>query len=435
MTHDFDYVWAMVRDLRATSSTIDKQSIIEDYCHINNIAASFTKKILLYTYHPLWQYNVTSDNLKKKNHLRGKEYKNFFSLLDDLKSRKITGHDAIGAVNAFVDNYPKYEELIHCIIDKDLKTRAGDKIINKAIRDHIPEFSVALADKYEPKLVDWKDGWYVSRKIDGARCICIVDDNGDAAFYSRTGKSFETLGVVSDGIKALGITNVVFDGELCLVDDEGNEDFQGIMKQLKKKDHTIPNPSYKIFDMISHDEFYSKKGQQNKPYSIRYNNLREVMRDNTCTCLSVLGQELIKDDDHFQEWTKRANDYGWEGVMLRADEPYKGKRSKDLLKVKKFFDDEYTVFDAQFGPFRYVKDSAEYEETMLSCVFIEHKGHIVRVGSGFTINERQKFYKNPDMILNKVITVQYFEETKNQDGGLSLRFPTFKYCHGIDRLI
>jgi DNA ligase 1 len=435
MTHDFDYVWAMVRDLRATSSTIDKQGIVEDYCNHNSEAANFTKNILLYTYHPLWQYNVTSDNLKKKSHLRGRDFGSIYFLLNALKDRQITGHDAIGAVNTFIDNYPEYEELIHCIIDKDLKTRAGDKIINKAIPDHIPEFSVALADKYEPKLVDWKDGWYVSRKIDGARCICIVDDNGDAAFYSRTGKSFETLGVVSDGIKALGVTNVVFDGELCLVDDEGNEDFQGIMKQLKKKDHTIPNPSYKIFDMISHDEFYSKKGQRNKPYSIRYNNLREVMRENTCTCLSVLGQELIKDDDHFQEWTKRANDYGYEGLMLRADEPYKGKRSKDLLKVKKFFDDEYVVVDTEFGPFRYVKDSAECEETMLSAVTIEHKNHPVRVGSGFTIEQRQEFYQNPDKILGQIITVQYFSESENQDGGISLRFPTFKYLHGFNRSI
>ncbi len=436
MTHDFNYVWGMVRNLRATSSTIDKQGIIEDYCNHDSEAATFTKKILLYTYHPLWQYNVTSDNLKKKNSLRGKVYKNFFDLLDDLQSRKITGHDAIGAVHTFIDsqsNKDNIEELIYCIIDKDLKTRAGDKIINKAIPNHIPEFSVALADKYEPKLVDWKDNWYVSRKIDGARCICIIDYNGDAAFYSRTGKSFETLGVVSDGIKALGVTNVVFDGELCLVDDEGNEDFQGIMKQLKKKDHTIPNPSYKIFDMISHDEFYNKKGQLNKPYSIRYNNLREVMRNNTCTCLSVLGQELIKDDDHFQEWTKRANDYGYEGLMLRADEPYKGKRSKDLLKVKKFFDDEYVVIDAEFGPFRYVKDSAECEE--LSAVTIEHKNHKVRVGSGFSIEQRQEFYKNPKKILGNQITVQYFEETKNQDGGLSLRFPTFKFLHGNKRTV
>jgi len=437
MIHDFDYVMGMVRDLRATSSTKDKEGIILDYCGHNSAAASFAKNILLYTYHPLWQYNVTSDNLKKKNHLvaRKNEYKNFFDLLDALKSRKITGHDAISAVNSFIEHYSQYEELIHCIIDKDLKTRAGDKIINKAIPDHVPEFSVALADKYEPKLVDWKDGWYVSRKIDGARCVAIVDSNGDATFYSRTGKEFDTLGVVADGIKALGITNVVFDGELCLVDDDGNEDFQGVMKQLKKKDHTIPNPSFKIFDMISHDEFYSKKGEKNRPYSIRYNNLREVMRDNTCACLSVLGQELIKDDDHFAEWTKRGNDYGWEGVMLRADEPYKGKRSKDLLKVKKFFDDEYEVVDVEMGPFRYVLNGREHEETMLSCVMIKHKDHIVRVGSGFTIDQRQEFYQNPKKIFGQIITVQYFEETKNQDGGISLRFPTFKILHGVSRTI
>ena len=435
MIHDFDYVMGMVRDLRATSSTKDKEGIILDYCGHNSAAASFTKNILLYTYHPLWQYNVTSDNLKKKNHLvaRKNEYKNFFDLLDALKSRKITGHDAIAAVNSFIEHYSEYEELIHCIIDKDLKTRAGDKIINKAIPDHIPEFSVALADKYEPKLVDWKDGWYVSRKIDGARCIAIVDSNGDTTFYSRTGKEFDTLGVVAGGIKALGVTDVVLDGELCLVDDDGNEDFQGVMKQLKKKDHTIPNPSYKIFDMISHDEFYTKKGESNKVYEHRYNNLRNVMKNNTCSCLSVLGQELIKDDDHFAEWITRSNQYGWEGLILRANEPYKGKRSKDMLKWKTFNDAEYVVEDMEFGPFRYVLNGKETEEQMLSCVTIQHKGYDVRVGSGFSIEQRQYFYNNPKELLGKIIRVNYFEETKNQDGGISLRFPTLAYIYGDSR--
>jgi DNA ligase-1 len=437
MTHDFNYVWGMVRDLRATSSTIDKQGIILDYCGHNTASANFAKNILLYTYHPMWQYNVTSDNLKKKNHLvaRKNEYNNFFDLLDDLKNRKITGHDAIAAVNSFIEHHSDYEELIHCIIDKDLKTRAGDKIINKAIKDHIPEFSVALADKYEPKLVSWEDGWYVSRKIDGARCIAIVDSDGNATFYSRTGKEFDTLDIVGAGIKALNITNTVLDGELCLVDEDGNEDFQGIMKQLKKKDHTIPNPSYKIFDMVTIDEFYSKKGQKNRPYSIRYANLCAVMQPNECPCLTVLEQELIHNDEHFQEWVKEAADNGWEGVMLRADEPYKGKRSKDLLKVKKFFDDEYEVIDTEMGPFRYVLNGREQEETMLSCVMIKHKDHIVRVGSGFTIDQRQDFYKHPQKILGKIITVQYFEETKNQDGGISLRFPTFKILHGSARTV
>ena len=381
---------------------------------------------------------MSSDNLKKKSSLRGKAYKNFFDLLDDLKNRNITGHDAIGAIHTFIDsqsNKSNIEELIYCIIDKDLKTRAGDKIINKAIPDHIPEFSVALADKYESKLVDWNDGWYVSRKIDGARCIAIVDDNGNTTFYSRTGKTFDTLDIVAGGIKALGVTNVVFDGELCLVDEDGNEDFQGVMKELRKKDHTIKNPSFKIFDMISHDEFYSQKGHKNKPYWVRYSNLVATMKDNTCVCLSVLAQEKIRDDKHFAEWTVTNKEYGWEGLMLRADAPYKGKRSKDLLKYKTFHDDEYEVIRATMGPFRYVKDGREHEETMLSNITIMHKGYEVDVGSGFSIDQRQEFFSDPDSIVGKIVTVQYFEETKNQDGGISLRFPTFKVLHGKARSV
>jgi DNA ligase-1 len=66
---------------------------------------------------------------------------------------------------------------------------------------------------------------------------------------------------------------------------------------------------------------------------------------------------------------------------------------------------------------------------------IKHKGNIVRVGSGFTIDQRQDFYKHPKKILGKIITVQYFEETQNQDGGISLRFPTFKFLHGAARTV
>jgi DNA ligase-1 len=87
------------------------------------------------------------------------------------------------------------------------------------------------------------------------------------------------------------------------------------------------------------------------------------------------------------------------------------------------------------GPFRYILNGKEHEETMLSCVTINHKGYSVRVGSGFSIEQRQEFYKNPRKILGQIITVQYFTESKNQDGGLSLRFPTFKILHGSSRTI
>jgi DNA ligase-1 len=82
-----------------------------------------------------------------------------------------------------------------------------------------------------------------------------------------------------------------------------------------------------------------------------------------------------------------------------------------------------------------VKDGAECEENMLSCVTIEHKGHQVRVGSGFSIEQRQEFHKDPNKILGKIITVQFFSESVNQDGGISLRFPTFKVLHGEARTV
>jgi DNA ligase-1 len=36
-------------------------------------------------------------------------------------------------------------------------------------------------------------------------------------------------------------------------------------------------------------------------------------------------------------------------------------------------------------------------------------------------------------IVGKIITVQYFEETKNDKGGISLRFPTVKHIYDGER--
>jgi DNA ligase-1 len=465
----FGYVQKMIEELRATSSTIEKVNIIKKYCvyEPENVdvlkkhndekfdLVDFAKSVLYYTYHPLKHYNVTSDNIKKNPDIKGScevvTYGCFFGLLDDLSRRNVTGHDAIASVNLFTKDIPEFKDIIYCVIDKDLKTRASDKIINKAIPDLIPEFSVALAEKYDPKLVDWDKDWYVSRKIDGVRCFAFVSIINERVEYgekkhdyqidfrSRAGNTFDTLDVVKDGIKALGLKKsdiglgVVLDGELCLVDENGNEDFQGVMKELRKKDHTIPNPSFKIFDMLKENEFWSNKGNNDRPFSARLSDLKKIMENNTCPCLSVLEQEKIKDNCHFEQWVSKSTQNNWEGLMLRADKPYKGKRSKDLLKYKSFFDDEYEVIDVEMGPFRYVSDGQEAEEEMLSCVTIQHKGHQVRVGSGFSIEQRQEFYQDPQKIIGKVITVQYFAESNNQEGGTSLRFPTFKYLHGDRR--
>jgi DNA ligase 1 len=242
-----------VDKMQATSSSLNKVEILKQQ-------PEFIKKILEYTYNPYKQFYVTSKTCIKNKNIIKKDYFgediDLFETLDQLTTRKVTGHDAIKLVNGF--NF-HVGEGIYDIIDKDLKIRTGAKVINKAFPGLIPEFNVALAKEYDGKC-DWNDHWYASRKLDGVRCLAVVDVEGKCTLYSRMGKEFTTLDKVKHAIEATGIINTVFDGEICLVDDKGDEDFQGIMKQLRRKDHQIKNPAYMLFDMLSNAEFDSCKG-------------------------------------------------------------------------------------------------------------------------------------------------------------------------------
>lgn len=418
-----------VDKLQGTSSSLDKVKILKQQ-------SEFVQKVLEYTYNPFKQYNVTSKTCKKNSGLfKYNTYKDVFELLDDLTNRKITGHDAIAAVNGFTTANPGFEDLIYNIIDKDLKTRTGAKVINKAFPNLIPEFNVALAQNYEPKLAsfgeDANETWYASRKLDGVRCLAVVDKMGKCTLYSRMGKEFTTLNKVKYAIEATGIINYVFDGEICLLDKDGNEDFQGVMKELRRKDHQIENPTFMIFDMIHKTDFENNKSTE--ILSDRLHTLRSWLgpRYDTKETLRYLDQAIITDGRHFDIWAQMATDNNWEGFMLRKDVGYEGKRSNNLLKVKTFHDAEYTVIDAELGWMSVVRDGKEAQEEMLSQVWIEHKGYKVKVGSGFSQEQRIKYMN--ESIIGKTITVQYFEETKNDKGGISLRFPTVKHIYENER--
>jgi DNA ligase-1 len=186
-----------------------------------------------------------------------------------------------------------------------------------------------------------------------------------------------------------------------------------------------------IFDMIHKSEFDNGKSSDN--LSSRLHTLRTWLgpRYDTKETLRYLDQAVITDERHFDMWAQMATDNNWEGFMLRKDVGYEGKRSKNLLKVKKFFDAEYEVLGWDVDQHEVVRDGKSVSMTMLSQVWIEHKGYIVKVGSGFTQEQRLEYMDGS--IVGKIITVQYFEETNNQEGGISLRFPTVKVIHGEKR--
>lgn len=421
-----------VEESNASNSNTDKLNVLEQFKNDHEVV-----RMLRYVYSPYKQYYVTSKNLKKRSDLVNSHCDNdIFYLLDRLNNREITGHAAIAEVNGFISNNQEHAELIYNIIDRNLKTRSTTSMINKIIPGCIPTFDVALASAYDEKTkkkVNFKkDDWYVSRKLDGVRCIAIFNEWGEVSLYSRSGKPFTTLNKVKEELQNLELTNMVMDGEVCIVDENGDEDFQSIIKEIKRKNHTIKNPLFQAFDLLTAKDFDTKTSKEDLIFRIR--TLEMVLADTTLKHLKYLPQYLVKGEEMLQEWLTKSQDNNWEGLMLRKNTKYKGKRSQDILKVKKMHDEEYVVVDVENAINRVIVDGKEVDEMMLKNVIIEHKGNRVQVGSGFSLEEKRNFFKNPHKILNKTITVQYFEETTNQNGTHSLRFPVVKAVYENGRV-
>ena len=421
-TRTLDTLTKMVEELSQTSSSNEKKTILKKY--------SSMQKILRYTFTGFKKYNITSKNLiKNKNLISNKAPLCIFSLLDKLDAREVTGNEAISYVNGFIQKFQQYEQLIHNIIDRNLKCRINTSLINKVYPNLIKTFDVALANKFNGKLTE--GSFFVQKKLDGCRCITIIRD-GNISFYSRSGKEFTTLDKLKVPLIKSNIHNAVIDGEICILDKDGNENFQDIIKLIKKKDYTIENPSYIVFDILTLDEFES--GKSATTYFERFESVKAL-----CDLLSSKHFKAVEVVDKgnssyilekIPEYMTLAKKRNLEGLILRKDVPYEGKRTNDLLKLKEFNDIELIIAAVSMGPIRYIKDGKEITENMLSNVscYLED-GSVVNVGSGFSIEERQHYYKYSKELIGKTVTVKYFERTTNQQGGSSLRFPTIKHIY------
>jgi len=423
-TKDLTYLQTFLNEMLESSSGNHKIATIRKHSD-----SKFLQKIFHYTYNHFKKYGVHTRVLKKNSDLVSTNtYTDFFQLLDDLAENKLTGHNAITAVNSFIKDIPKdLQPLIYYILDRDLRMGASITSILKVHPNIVPVFKVALANAYNPKRADFKnEDWYGSRKLDGVRCICRKEGNS-ISFFSRSGKEFLTLDNIANEIKKIP-GNFVMDGEICLVDQNGDEDFQGIMKQIRRKNHTIQNPKFFVFDYLTLDEFDNHSGTTK--LTQRLNNGYEILPETINTNrLDFLPQTKITSEEEFTEMAKDAEVNGYEGIMVRKDIGYEGKRSHNLLKVKKFHDDEYTILDCVNGSIRWTENGQQVEKECLSSIIIEHKGNRVSVGSGFSKDQREYYLTRHDELIGKTATIQYFEESQNQNGSYSLRFPVVKHIY------
>ena len=366
------------------------------------------------------------------------DYDAFHTMLGSLACREVTGDEAYRQLQIVVAMYtPQAQEILCRIIDRNLKVGISLDNFLDVVGTKAEKFEVALAMNLDKvKGVNPIDGtYYISRKLDGVRCICFVNkvfSDTWIEFKSRQNKIITTLDNLVEPIKEftknLGPGCYVLDGEVCIMDDNGNEDFQGLMQEVTRKDHIIEKPRYNVFDLLTLDEF---DGKQVSPNFTDRLDMMSILENNVN--VRVLNQELVTTQEVLDKWTTMAQNLGWEGCMLRKDAPYKRGRSKDLIKIKKFQDAEYIVEGIIEGTATY-NEGGSKEYPVAAALVITHKGNQVKVGSGLSKEQRIGWLQNPEEIIGKTVTVQYFEETQDsKTKEYSLRFPVLKYVYDDGR--
>lgn len=402
-------------------------------------------ELLRYVYDPFILFYLTH-NVGKKGSQR--VIRDRFTILDALRAlseKKVTGNAARSLWREYLENVPcGMWETAGKILDKDLNCGVGLKTINKVfLKIGVPliyEYEVAKGEKWEGQPIWEGKNWYASRKYDGIRISCHFGSCTPPSFISTGGLSIETLGVLQKILlgymKKFPYRGGVLDGEVGLLREDDEDDFQGIHSQIRRKDYTIPNPVFHIFDWIPR----SLDEKTNPIFHMRQSILNEIVEELGSSNFVMVKQTLISSEKRLLRLMDRAKRRGWEGLILRKDAPYVSGRSKDILKVKDFSDMEVKVEDILYGPMRISIEEegkkvwVEKKKVMTAAV-ISYKGNKVSVGSGWTPKQRMLYAKHPEKIIGKVITVQYFEESKNKKGTKSLRFPTVKCVHGKKRYV
>lgn len=230
--------------------------------------------------------------------------------------------------------------------------------------------------------VDFKD-CYLQMKYDGHRCLVTRTSNGLVA-YSRNGRIIKSIDHILAGISMpVGMT---IDGELY------NHDMplQTISSLVKRKQADTMKLEYIVYDVVT-----------SQRYNERYNIINNI---NLGKFGRVAPTDKTVEKAHLSMLLSSAIALGYEGLMLRQCRfPYEpGKRSKALVKVKEFLDDEYRVVG--------ITTSAD-GWAILTCKTSD--GKEFGVSAPGSIREKIHVARNHDLYLGRLVNVKYANLTED----------------------
>ena len=353
--------------------------------------------------------------------------------LDQLVTRQVTGNAAISLLATILGSVNIDDAVvIKRIISKDLRCGVADATVNAVIKDFIPSYPCMLARAFDAKNIkNIHFPAYSQLKADGLRVNFHVT-NGVVTICGRSGKMIDVLGHMDGPILKLAAQfsgDVVFDGELVVVDDAGSilsrKVGNGILNKAIKGTISEQEASMvraQLWDVIPMGEF--KVGKGTIPCQMRFTSLSDavaVVNDPSkftvipCKTVNTLGDAV----EHFQEML----DCGYEGIILKnMHSIWEDTRSKHMVKMK-------AELEADLMIIGYNPGTGQFEGMVGSLIAASSDGKVVVSVSGFSHRLRQEITDTIDQLMGKIIAVTYNERITSQsaarDGVDSLFLPRF----------
>ena len=413
--------------LQSTNSKLEKQKIIKD----NATNQQFTDT-LVFLLSPYVLTGISEKKINKKvPHL---------AYTDDLDLNRFswervksyleehnTGTDKdIAFIQDFIANQPEdMQDFYKGLITKSIKLGCDAKIVNGVLgKGFIPSFEIQLAEKYFEKPNKVVGNFTLTEKLDGFRLATIIH-NDKIEFYSRQGQLVEGLVEVEEDMKMFckvnKLHNAFFDGELVAVNCEelsSDENYKVVTKTARSKG-IKRGLKYNIFDTLSYEEFMLQNCDTE--YYKRRQLLNELSKNINLTHINIIPVLYNgSDKDMIIEYLNKARENHKEGIMINLDNGmYEFKRTTNLFKVKVMQDADLKIVDVYEGT---GKNKGKLGGIIIEFIYKDNT-YRCECGSGFSDDERIDYWSNPEKIFNKIATIQYFEISKNDNGGYGLRFP------------
>ena len=228
----------------------------------------------------------------------------------------------------------------------------------------------------------------IQPKLDGLRCI---GDLLTGKLWSRTRKPFNVPGV-SERLVGSG------SGELRWVDGElyrhgiGIQQLNSMIRNNQENNAAKSDVQFHVFDAVLDRPFLERfKAVEQWIDGLRHKTDAE---DQVVQLVETLQCEAAK----IEEWHTHFVGLGYEGVMIRPvnNVAYEsGKRTKNLLKCKKFFTEEYDL--VEILPQRFENNG---QIVTASVTVLTPDGQVFQATPKCSIAEKQEMWDNREMYAN-----------------------------------